>query len=272
MISYPNAKINLGLNILRKREDGFHEIKSVFYPVPWNDILEIVPQKVGRGKVAFTSSGIDIPSNGGLNLCEQVFNLLHEQYNLPSVNIHLHKQIPIGAGLGGGSADAAFAAVMLNDMFELKLSEAELEDLVSKVGSDCPFFVRNKPSRVTGRGEILSAFDLDLTGYWIVLVNPNIHIKTEEAYAGITPSEPVFSPWLYLMEDVYDWKNCLKNDFEDSIFPNHPEIENLKTQLYSFGADYAAMTGSGSTVFGLFENEPKEMMFSDSYSTKIERL
>lgn len=272
MISYPNAKINLGLNVVRKREDDFHDIESVFYPIPWCDMLEIVPEKTGRGEVAFTSSGIEIPSNGSPNLCEQVYQLMREEFDLKSVKIHLHKLVPVGAGLGGGSADAAFTAAMLNDMFELGCSLEKLEAIVSKVGSDCPFFIRNKPAYVTGRGEILQPFDLDLSGYWIVLVNPNIHIGTKEAYAGITPTEPHLSLQELLLKDVSEWKHDVKNDFEASIFPNHPEIEILKTQLYENGAEYASMTGSGSTVFGLFENEPQQIDFAEGYFVKIVQL
>lgn len=272
VISYPNAKINLGLNVVRKRADGFHDIESVFYPVPWYDILEIVPEREGKGKVTFTFSGISIPSDGKPNLCERVYALMHDEFGLFSVKMHLHKVVPIGAGLGGGSADAAFAAVMLNDMFELGLLEERLEAIVSQVGSDCPFFIKNKPAYVTGRGEVLQSFDLDLSGYWIVLVNPNIHIGTKEAYAGITPSEPKLSLKELLSKDVSEWKNGVKNDFEASIFPNHPEIEKVKSQLYEFGADYASMTGSGSTVFGLFENEPTHLSFAKEYAVKITRL
>ena len=272
MISYPNAKINLGLNVVEKRPDGFHNIESVFYPIPWCDILEIVPDKSGRGQVTFTSTGMDIPSNGNPNLCEQVYQLMHNEFDLPSVKMHLHKIVPIGAGLGGGSADAAFAAVMLNDLFQIKLSTEKLETIVAKVGSDCPFFIQNKPAYVTGRGELLEPFDLDLSGYWIVLVNPNIHIGTKEAYAGITPSEPQSSLKELLSEEVLEWKNGVKNDFEASIFPNHPAIEKLKTQLCDLGADYASMTGSGSTVFGLFENEPQQFHFPAGYSVKIAQL
>jgi 4-diphosphocytidyl-2-C-methyl-D-erythritol kinase len=272
VISYPNAKINLGLSILRKREDGFHDIESVFYPVPWKDMLEIVPQKTLSGVVDFSSSGIEIPFNGGLNLCEKVYNVLHNKHVLPSVRIHLHKQVPIGAGLGGGSADAAFAAVMFNEMFNLQISDFELEELVSEVGSDCPFFVQNKPTYVTGRGEILEPFDLDLSGYWVMLVNPNIHIGTAEAYAGIIPRTPEHSLKEILSDDVDQWKGLVKNDFEDSIFKNHPEIKELKTRLYDEGADYAAMSGSGSTVFGLFQSKPQNWDFSDTYSVKIAQM
>jgi 4-diphosphocytidyl-2-C-methyl-D-erythritol kinase len=272
VISYPNAKINLGLNVIEKRTDGFHNIESVFYPVPWCDILEIVPEKSGRGAVTFTSSGIEIPSDGHVNLCEHVYDLMHDDCDLPAVKIHLHKIIPIGAGLGGGSADAAFTAVMLNQMFDLRLSSDHLQAVVSQAGSDCPFFIENRPAYVTGRGELLEPFSLDLSGYWILLVNPNIHIGTKEAYAGITPSKPEHSLKDVLSREVSEWRNTLKNDFEASIFPNHPEIEKLKTRLYNLGADYASMTGSGSTVYGLFENRPQLFNFPEGYSVKIAQL
>ncbi|TNF30346.1 MAG: 4-(cytidine 5'-diphospho)-2-C-methyl-D-erythritol kinase [Bacteroidetes bacterium] len=272
MIAYPNAKINLGLNVLRKRTDGYHDIESVFYPVPWQDILEIVPERSGRGRVTFTSSGISIPSDGKPDLCERVYCLMHETFDLPAVKIHLHKMVPIGAGLGGGSADAAFTAVMLNEMFQLKLSTEQLEGLLAKVGSDCPFFVQNRPAYVTGKGELLEPFDLDLSGYWMVLVNPGIHIGTKEAYAGIVPSEPMDSLKEMLSEPVSEWKNGVKNDFEASIFPNHPEIAALKSQLYEFGAAYSSMTGSGSTVFGLFDRQPEQLQFAAGYSVKTVQL
>ena len=263
MICYPNAKINLGLNVVRKRQDGFHAIESVFYPIPWYDILEIVPQKAGNGKVEFSSSGIEIPSDGTPNLCEQVYALLHDECGLPSIKMHLHKIIPIGAGLGGGSADAAFAATMLNQLFELNLLDEKLEQIVAQVGSDCPFFIQNKPAYVSGRGEELTTFDIHLSGYWIMLINPNIHIGTKEAYGGIIPSKPSASLINLLQEDVADWKETVQNDFEKSVFMQYPIIAKLKEEIYAQGAIYASMTGSGSTVFGLFEEEPKLLQMHD---------
>lgn len=272
MISYPNAKINLGLNILRKREDGFHEIESVFYPIPWTDILEIVPDDSTKGTVSFASSGIEILNRGKPNLCEQVYSVMNEKYYLPSIKMHLHKTVPIGAGLGGGSADAAFAAKMLNDLFELQLSFAELEAIVSTVGSDCPFFIQNKPAFVTGRGEKLAPIKLDLTGLWMILVNPNIHIGTAEAYAGIKPRESELSLKNILEKDIACWRESVTNDFEESIFSRHPDIKEIKNVLYKAGVVYASMTGSGSTVFGLFEKPPANLNFSSTYLTKIVQL
>ena len=259
------------MNVIRKREDGYHDIESVFYPVPWRDILEIVPEKTGKGKVTFTSSGVEIPSDGKPNLCERVYELMHNEFGLMSVKMHLHKIVPIGAGLGGGSADAAFAATMLNELFELHLTEEKLEEIVSKVGSDCPFFIRNKPAFVTGRGEILEPFDIDLSEYWIMLVNPNVHIGTKEAYAGIRASQPKASLREVLLKDVSEWKASVCNDFEASVFPQYPVIQKIKEELYHQGARYASMTGSGSTVFGLFETEP-EWKQKDNHQTKIVRL
>lgn len=271
MIVYPNAKINLGLNVIRKRPDGYHDIESVFFPIPWKDILEIIPEKTGRGKVTFTSSGISIPSHGEPNLCERVYALMHAEFNLPSVKIHLHKIVPIGAGLGGGSADAAFAASLLNQLFELKLSDHKLEHIVAQVGSDCPFFIQNKPAFVTGRGEFLESFNLNLSGFWIMLINPNIHIGTKEAYSGIRPKPSTIDLRTILGQHPSKWKGKLTNDFEESVFPNHPVIAELKANLYAQGAAYAAMTGSGSTVFGLFETEPK-WSGKENYQLKIAQL
>jgi 4-diphosphocytidyl-2-C-methyl-D-erythritol kinase len=271
MISYPNAKINLGLNVIRKRSDGYHDIESVFYPIPWRDVLEIVPERAGKGKVTFTSSGINIPSDGKPNLCERIYQLIHDEFGLFSLKIHLHKIVPIGAGLGGGSADAAFVATMLNEMFELELSVEKLEDIVSKVGSDCPFFIQNKPTFVTGRGEILEPFNINLAGYWLMLINPNIHIGTQEAYAGIRPSLPKTSLQELLRKNVSEWKTVVSNDFETSVFSPYPILQQIKKHLYAQGAVYASMTGSGSTLFGLFEKKPKWTQ-KDGYQTKIIQL
>lgn len=271
MISYPNAKINLGLNVLAKRDDGFHDIESVFYPVPWRDILEISQEKKGIGQLTFSSSGLEIPTDGSPNLCERVYQLLTDEFSLPSVRVHLHKVVPIGAGLGGGSADAAFTAKMLNEMFSLGIPDTQLEEIVGQVGSDCPFFIRNKPAFVSGRGEVLNPIDLDLSDYWIALVNPTIHIGTAEAYSGIVPKNPTASIKEVVRDDVSGWKEKLQNDFENHLFISHPLIEEIKTELYSAGAEFASMTGSGSTVYGLFKNEPNELNFVNCL-VKIGRL
>ncbi|NLR90928.1 4-(cytidine 5'-diphospho)-2-C-methyl-D-erythritol kinase [Flammeovirga agarivorans] len=251
MISYPNAKINIGLAITSKRQDGFHDIASCFYPVGWSDILEIIPSE----ELSFQSTGIDIPGNADHNLCLQAYHLLNKDFNIPPVQMHLHKIIPIGAGLGGGSADGAFALVMLNEMNNLGLSDEQLEEYAAQMGSDCPFFIKNKPVYVTGRGEVFNELDLTLKGKKIVLVNPNIHISTKEAYSGVSPKALDFELKATLEGNIEDWKDHVKNDFEDSLLKKYTVIDKIKSDLYKQGAEYASMTGSGSTVFGIFSTE-----------------
>ena len=269
MISYPNAKINIGLNILSKRADGFHEIESVFYPVNWKDILEIVPSGSGHGQVEFSSTGIDIPSDSDGNLCERAYRLLHADFNLPSVKIHLHKVIPIGAGLGGGSADATFTLKMLNDLFELQLQNDQLEKYAEQLGSDCPFFVENTSKLVKGRGEVMEPIGLDLSEYQMVLINPRIHIGTAEAYRNVkleTPDQSLVELMKGLPEE---WKGKVENAFESSLFPSYRRIEELKNRLYEKGALYASMTGSGSTVYGIFDNTGHDFGEFDGLSVKV---
>jgi len=251
MISFPNAKINLGLNILSKREDGYHNISSCFYPVPWCDILEIIPSD----QLKFTSSGIGIPGDESNNLCIQAYRLLKRDFNIPNVHIHLHKIIPIGAGLGGGSSDCAFTLKMLKDMFCLKLSDDQLENYAGTLGSDCPFFIKNKPTMVSGTGNQFKTTSLSLSGNAIVIAYPKIHISTLEAYAGITPMIPEQSIMDIISEPIFNWKSKLKNDFEKTLLKNYPEIINIKELMYEYGANYASMTGSGSAVFGIFNNK-----------------
>ncbi len=252
MITFPNAKINLGLNIVSRREDGYHNIESCFYPIPWQDCLEVIE----AASFAFYSYGLDIPGDTSSNLCVKAYELIKADHNIPPVEIHLLKNIPMGAGLGGGSADGAFTIKMLNGIFELKLSKLQLEAYALQLGSDCPFFINNQPVIAKGRGELLEPSDLDLKGYHLAVHNPGIHISTKEAYAGVVPQEPEKSITERIKSSIPDWKDTLINDFEASIFPNHPEILQLKQEMYKAGAIYASMTGSGSTVFGIFENEP----------------
>ncbi|MEL6535441.1 MAG: 4-(cytidine 5'-diphospho)-2-C-methyl-D-erythritol kinase [Bacteroidota bacterium] len=250
MLSFPNAKINLGLFITRKRRDGFHEIESVFYPVPWRDALEIIE----ADKTKFTSSGLSIPGDPKDNLVLKAYELLRKDFQLEPVQIHLHKIIPMGAGLGGGSADAAFALQMVNELFQLYLDDSFLEEYAARLGSDCPFFVSNKPVLATGRGTDFTDISLNLSGTHLVLVNPGIHVGTKEAYANVKPkAAPANLKEVVENQPIAEWKDLVHNDFEDSIFPNHPELAQLKETMYESGATYAAMTGSGSTVFGLFD-------------------
>ena len=248
MILFPNAKINVGLRIKSKRADGYHELETIFYPVNYCDVLEILPSD----EIAFTSSGIDIPGDG--NLCLDAYHLLKQDFNIPAVHIHLHKIIPIGAGLGGGSSDAAFTLKGLNDIFDLQLSSEQLRIYAVQIGADCPFFIENKPMLATGIGEVLESIDLDLSAYHIAIVKPDIHVSTAEAYSGVTPKEPLCSLRDLIKSPIKEWQ--FQNDFEQSVFSKHPAIKELKNLLYKQGAVYAAMSGSGSSVYGLFESRP----------------
>ena len=262
MICFPNAKINLGLHITSKRNDGFHEIETCMVPIPLFDALEII---IEPKKSTWTSSGLSIPGDPKDNLIAKAYQLLKKDFpNLPNIAIHLHKNIPMGAGLGGGSADAAFALNLMNNLFDLILDDFFLEEYATKLGSDCPFFIENTPKIATGRGEILNEVNVDLKGTHLVLINPGIHIGTKEAYAGVTPKKPE-KDLSEILKDKKRWKEELKNDFEPSIFSNHPEIKQIKDSFYEAGAYYAAMSGSGSTVFGLFDHEPEIMIRKDSY-------
>ena len=259
MINFPNAKINIGLNIIEKRQDGFHSIQSIFYPVGLCDALEVIENTDVNNKepIIFTSTGIEIPGNSNDNLCCKAYYLIAKDYQLPSVKTHLHKHIPIGAGLGGGSADAAFFIRLMNDKFELGLAWGEMHHYARQLGSDCSFFVSNKPAFAEGKGDEFESIRLDLSNYHIALIYSNIHINTAKAYSGVLPKHPKRS----LENDILNlpieqWKDYIHNDFEDSIFPQFPEIKRIKEQLYSLGASYAAMSGSGSTVYGIFKNQP----------------
>lgn len=263
MIQFPNAKINLGLHITGKRKDGYHEIETCMIPIPLYDALEIIVSK----NTAFTSTGLKIPSSEKDNLISKAFQLLKKDFNdLPSINVHLHKTIPIGAGLGGGSADAAFGLKLMNNLFDLHLEEWFLEDYAGQIGSDCPFFIENTPKIARGRGETLEPVDLKVKGKWVILINPGIHIGTKEAYGGVIPKKPAYD-LRKTLADPEIWKDRLANDFEESIFRIHPEIAAIKTSLYQAGAFYAALSGSGSTVYGLFDQEPEPGTWPKEYFT-----
>ena len=247
MIVYPNAKINIGLNVLEKRSDGYHELSSVFYPVKeLYDILEIIPST----DFSFSSSGISIP--GENNICTNAFDLLKADFGIGNVKIHLHKQIPVGAGLGGGSADGAFTLTALNELFDLKLSNFQLEKYALQLGTDCPFFIDNTSKLVEGIGEKMINIDLDLSQFEIKLINPEIHISTKEAYTGVAPQNPELSVEEIIKIPIKEWKGKLKNDFEISAFEKYPQLAKMKEKLYADGAIYASMTGSGSVIFGFF--------------------
>jgi 4-diphosphocytidyl-2-C-methyl-D-erythritol kinase len=251
MVSFPPCKINLGLNVLSKRPDGYHDIETIFYPLPWTDILEIIPSD----KLTFQTTGNAIPGKEADNLCLKAYHLLKRDFDLNPVQIHLHKIIPTGAGLGGGSADAAYTLRLLNEVFNLQLTAEKLALYASHLGSDCPFFVYDQPMLGTGRGEVLEKMELNLKGKFVVLVNPGVHIATATAYHGVTPGLPESSLKEVIQKPMKDWKHQLKNDFEKSIFKLEPGIKKLKEEMYEWRAIYSGMSGSGSSVFGIFENE-----------------
>ncbi len=251
MVSFPPSKINLGLNVIGKRPDGYHNLETCFYPVPWTDVLEVIPSK----NFAFSSSGNEIPGSPDQNLCVKAYHLLAHEFSVDPVLIHLHKIIPMGAGLGGGSSDAAHVIRTLNDIFSLNLTQETMMRLAASIGSDTSFFIQDRPMIGTGRGEILANVNVNLEAKFLVLVNPPIHVSTSEAYAHVKPAEPEVRLSEILARPIGEWKNSLKNDFEYSVFRKHPSIKELKDRLYSLGAVYAGMSGSGATVFGIFENE-----------------
>jgi 4-diphosphocytidyl-2-C-methyl-D-erythritol kinase len=289
MISFPNCKINLGLKVLRKRADGYHDLSTVFYPIPLKDVLEVIQSPAP----AFTAYGLPIPGGGDsgdigdgsgsgdigggrkLNICEQAWQLLKADFaDLPNVHIHLYKQIPIGAGLGGGSADGAFTLLALNRQFQLGLDTPALLDYAAKLGSDCPFFILNTPCLGGGRGERLEPIPLDLSAYGIALVDPGIHISTARAFAVCTPRETGSSLREtgsslrdIIQAPVSSWVDDLHNDFEEPLFQLHPSLRRIKEILYAQGAVYASLTGSGSSFYGLFpkEDTPASLPLSENY-------
>ena len=253
MILFPNAKINIGLNILSRREDGFHNLETIFYPLAIRDALEVVE----ADQMKFTSSGLEIPGDAMDNLCLKAYYLLSKDYKLPPVHIHLHKNIPIGAGLGGGSADASFFIKLINQKFELRMDTLQMEAYASKLGSDCAFFIQNKPAIAVGKGDQLQTIDLDLSSYFIMLVMPQVQVSTSDAYRGVRPATMASSLADLVKLPVEAWRVAIKNDFEPSVFLQYPIIAEVKSKLYSAGALYACMSGSGSSVFGIFEKELK---------------
>ena len=266
MIEFPNAKINLGLFITEKRADGFHNIETIFYPIHrLCDILEVLPLKNNDTPISFSQSGLQVDGDASNNLCVKAFHLLKQHVKLPSVATHLHKQIPMGAGLGGGSADGAFTLKTLNELADKPLPFKKLSEIALELGSDCPFFLSNQPCFGWGRGEELERLDLNIQGHFIAIVNPGIHINTGLAYKKTTPAPAPFN--LRNLENIpiEKWKELVSNDFEKVVFTDFPEIEKVKSELYSLGAVYSSMSGSGSTVFGIFKHRP-------NFSSKFEGM
>lgn len=257
MITFPNVKINLGLSITEKRPDGYHNLETVFYPVALEDALEVRTSSATASDRKFTlhQHGLEIAGKPEDNLVSKAYQLLDEEFNLPPVDIHLFKHIPSGAGLGGGSSDAAFMLKLLNEHFHLHLSDNQLEAYAATLGADCAFFIRNKPTFAEGIGNIFSPIELSLSGYGIMIVKPDIFVSTREAFSNIHPHRPEHPIKEVIQRPVSEWKETLINDFEASVFPLHPAIEAIKQELYNQGAAYASMSGSGSSVFGLFAPE-----------------
>ncbi len=254
MVVFPNCKINLGLNIIAKRPDRFHNLETIFYPIAINDVLEIVQQQNETTDVEFTATGLQIDGDTSNNLCIKAYHLLKTDFpELPPVKMHLHKNIPMGAGLGGGSADGAFTLKLLNDKFQLALSNDQLINYALQLGSDCPFFISNQPCFAEGRGEKLQPIRLELSNYQFIIINPGIHVNTGWAFSQIQPKQPSKSINSIIQQPIETWKDELVNDFEEPVFKAHPQIKSIKENLYSQGAVYASMTGSGSTVFGIFK-------------------
>lgn len=269
MITFPPCKINLGLNILRRRDDGYHDIETCYYPVPWTDVLEIIRSDAFH----FGVSGLPIPGTAAENLCVRAYEILQEDFKIGPVKMHLHKTIPMGAGLGGGSSDAAHALHLLNQLFNLGLSNERLVKYAASLGSDCAFFISGKPAFATGRGERLREIKVGFNNEFLVILVPEIHIATATAYAGVTPAQPAVSCDRIVSEiPVREWKNILKNDFEGSVFRQHPLIGRIKQSLYDAGASYAGMSGSGAAVFGIFDRPvqlPEELRRYQSWSGAI---
>lgn len=254
MITFPNAKINLGLNVVEKRPDGYHNLETVFYPIKLQDALEVNRLEGSDLPYKIHTSGTVIEGNLEDNLVIKAYNLLKaENYQMLPVDIHLFKHIPTGAGLGGGSADAAFMIKLLNAKFKLGISEEKMEEYAARLGADCAFFIKNKPVFASGIGNIFEPIEISLKGYYLVLVKPNIFVSTRDAFACIKPQHPEVSLKEIIKRPIETWKDCMKNDFEYSVFQKYPEIAAIKDKLYDLGAVYASMSGSGSAVYGIFK-------------------
>jgi 4-diphosphocytidyl-2-C-methyl-D-erythritol kinase len=267
MITFPSAKINLGLYVISKRPDGFHNLETLFYPLPLYDALEIVTAK----RTHFIPSGLSIHGEKSDNLVLRAYHLLHENNpNVGDLEIHLHKAIPLGAGLGGGSADAAKTLQLVNSFFELNISAEKLAKYALQLGSDCPFFLQSDPCLATGRGEILEPVKLDLSGYSFLLIHPEIHVNTTRAYSEVNPTIPTHHLKKSILQPITEWKTTVHNIFEISVFEAHPFLRQIKEKLYESGALYASMTGSGSTLYGIFpKGKLPELKLDRASQTRI---
>jgi len=268
-----NCKINIGLRILRRRSDGYHDIETIFYPIPLYDEISVSTLETGVQDAAdiLTMTGIPLSAAGDDNLVMRVVRMLREEgFHIPPLHISLHKNIPSGAGLGGGSSNAAFTMTLLNELFHLGLSEQEMEQFVGRLGADCAFFVHNKPAIAEGIGNIFTPTDIDLKGYWIWLTKPSDFVSTKEAYQSVRPNETHRIHWPRNNSEIR-WEE-LTNDFEASVFPNHPNVAALKSMMLDAGAVYAAMSGSGASVFGLFKEKPRTVALPEDIFSFVARL
>ncbi len=254
MICFPNAKINIGLRVIDKRPDGYHNLETVFYPIGLKDVLEVVPSKLEDSlKLSVTGANTgDLCADVESNIVTKAYRLLEKKYALPPVSVYLHKAIPSGAGLGGGSSDAAQTLILLNTLNKLGLSVTEMEQLSAQLGADCAFFIKNNPIFAKGIGTDFEPLTLNLTGWYLVLIKPDIHVSTAEAYSLVTPRKPKQALKTLIEMPLETWKGLIVNDFEESVFDRYPAVSKLKDTLYAHGAVYASMSGSGSSVFGLF--------------------
>jgi 4-diphosphocytidyl-2-C-methyl-D-erythritol kinase len=260
MVFFPNAKLNIGLDIILKRDDGFHDIETVFYPLALCDIMEIIP----AGEFRLTTSGLSVDAAGNKNLITRAYLLLNGRYSIPPVSIHLHKIIPLGAGLGGGSSNAAYTLMGLNVLFNLGLSNNELTEMAAALGSDCAFFIGNKPVFAEGKGTVFTDVKLDLSNFKVIVVKPACSVSTADAYRNVKPQVPAISLPEIIQYSPAKWRGKIVNRFEESVFQRYPEIENVKQQLYQCGAIYASMSGSGSAVFGIFKKDAPS--YKDEFS------
>jgi 4-diphosphocytidyl-2-C-methyl-D-erythritol kinase len=256
MICFPNAKINIGLRVTGKRPDGYHNIESILYPIGLTDILEVSEREKVSGKgISLNTTGIKINKPPKENLVFRTAELLRKEYSIPPLNIHLHKLIPTGSGLGGGSSDTAFLLRLMNKKFSIGITEEKLHAIASGLGSDCPFFLNNISAFISGRGENIQRISLNLSQLYLVVIYPDIHIDTSFAYSQITPSKPGLSLQKLIKYPVSQWKENIFNDFEKPVFSKYPKIKKIKEKLYSMGAIYSSLTGSGSAVYGLFDKK-----------------
>ncbi len=265
MILFPSAKINLGLRVTSKRSDGFHNIESVFYPVPLHDVIEFME----ASEFKLTIYGKSVPGKLSDNLLYKTWELLKKHYDIPPVEVHLLKNIPVGSGFGGGSADAAFFMKGLNDFFQLRITDERLLTLATQLGSDCSFFIQNMPALVTGRGEIIQPCNLNLSGFFLILIIPKLNLSTSGLFSRIIPKATTISVSEIVRKPVKQWKQLLFNDFEKIVFQDYPKLSKLKQELSKRGALYASMTGTGSALYGLFETKP-EIINLAKYGTIIQ--